>query len=123
MGTSWRSIRAHVVGKRRAVKTDELDWVGIVAGRDGSEVFVVLKASDIGGRTHRVVAAGVAEATAVAPEKALAYNAMFERGALAVEAGACVLREVRPVDALCLEDVDDAIDHFAAEASRMRDLI
>lgn len=114
MVTRWDDIRQRLRG-RWTVEHDDPAWCGVVIDLEHGRQKVVVKPTVGLARDQVIVAAQVCALGAAEPTTALRYNAVAPRGAIALEQGAYVLRELVEYD-----DVELAVDVLATEAMRLR---
>jgi len=101
--------------KRWTIEREEETWSGVVVEFDDGRQRVVVKPTEGLARELVIVAAQVCALGAAEPTTALRYNSIAPRGALALEQGAYVLR-----DLVSHDDVETAVEELAREAHRLR---
>lgn len=101
--------------KRWTVEREEATWSGVVVELEHGKQRVVVKPTEGLARELVIVAAQVCGLGDAEPTTALRYNSICPRGALALEQGAYVLR-----DLVAHDDVEAAVEDLAREAQRLR---
>jgi hypothetical protein len=111
---SWTETRNRL-RKRWKVEREEETWSGVVVEFDDGRQRVVVKPTEGLARERVIVAAQVCALGDAEPTTALRYNSIAVRGALALEQGAYILR-----DLVSHDDVEAAVEELAREAHRLR---
>jgi hypothetical protein len=120
---TWPEVHEHLVSRYQLLVAGD-DWIGVSwAFTRGTEVIeqrVKIERGRAFANDWLVIRGAICLAERIDPVDALKFNARLALGALVLDDGRCYLRVTLPMDSLQWRDLDQAIEHVAREAARLR---